>query len=162
MKRSLDNLLEVYMEVEAFDGALQHCKSLLPLEAIGFLVGRVYKVPKTEHLWTYVLGCIPGKSRSTRVHVEFVDGAMGEVVNVLRSQYKNSFIVGWYHSHPGYGCFLSDTDIDSQSAYFKEPYHVALVIDPARNLFDFYKQDTSSKYREASFCVDNFKGRFSP
>uniref|UniRef100_A0AC35TPF2 MPN domain-containing protein n=1 Tax=Rhabditophanes sp. KR3021 TaxID=114890 RepID=A0AC35TPF2_9BILA len=40
-------------------------------------------------------------------------------------------IVGWYHSHPGYGCWLSGIDVETQriNQQFTDPY-LAIVIDP--------------------------------
>jgi proteasome lid subunit RPN8/RPN11 len=29
----------------------------------------------------------------------------------------DGLIIGWYHSHPGYGIFMSDTDIQTQSRF---------------------------------------------
>jgi COP9 signalosome complex subunit 5 len=44
-------------------------------------------------------------------------------------------ICGWYHSHPGYGCWLSGIDVGTQMLYQKhqEPF-VAIVIDPHRTI----------------------------
>lgn len=39
-------------------------------------------------------------------------------------------IVGWYHSHPGFGIFLSDHDLFIQRNFFSDPMQVALVVDP--------------------------------
>ena len=39
-------------------------------------------------------------------------------------------IVGWYHSHPGFGLFLSEYDSFIQENFFIDPNHVALVVDP--------------------------------
>ncbi|KAF8755625.1 Mov34 protein [Rhizoctonia solani] len=43
--------------------------------------------------------------------------------------------IGWYHSHPGYGCWLSGIDVDTQSTNqkFQDPF-VAVVIDPNRTI----------------------------
>ncbi|KAG8347086.1 putative metallopeptidase [Trypanosoma vivax] len=43
--------------------------------------------------------------------------------------------IGWYHSHPGYGCFLSRTDVDTQrlSQAAQDPW-LAIVIDPVRTM----------------------------
>jgi COP9 signalosome complex subunit 5 len=43
--------------------------------------------------------------------------------------------VGWYHSHPGYGCWLSGVDVNTQSLHqtFSDPF-VAVVIDPDRTV----------------------------
>ncbi|ELU36317.1 jun coactivator Jab1 [Rhizoctonia solani AG-1 IA] len=40
--------------------------------------------------------------------------------------------IGWYHSHPGYGCWLSGIDVDTQSTNqkFQDPF----VIDPNRTI----------------------------
>ena len=42
---------------------------------------------------------------------------------------------GWYHSHPGYGPWLSGIDVGTQFLYQKhqEPF-VAIVIDPKRTV----------------------------
>lgn len=39
-------------------------------------------------------------------------------------------LLGWYHSHPGHGIFLSATDLNTQALWFRQPWHVALVYDP--------------------------------
>lgn len=46
---------------------------------------------------------------------------------------KKEHVCGWYHSHPGYGCWLSGIDVQTQMAYQKhqEPF-LAVVIDPVR------------------------------
>lgn len=38
-------------------------------------------------------------------------------------------VVGWYHSHPGYGCWLSGIDVSTQmlNQQFQEPF-VAIVV----------------------------------
>ena len=42
------------------------------------------------------------------------------------------FCVGWWHSHPGFGLFLSATDIKTHILSFQitRPHSVALVVDP--------------------------------
>lgn len=78
---------------------------------------------------------LPVEATETRVN------AMGEayeyIVKYVDSLENNSGkrpqIVGWYHSHPGYGCFLSRIDINTQSQnqQFQDPF-VAIVIDPIK------------------------------
>lgn len=43
--------------------------------------------------------------------------------------------IGWYHSHPGYGCWLSGIDVSTQmlNQNYQEPF-VAIVIDPVRTV----------------------------
>jgi len=46
---------------------------------------------------------------------------------------KQEHVCGWYHSHPGYGCWLSGTDVQTQMTYqsHQEPF-LAVVVDPIR------------------------------
>ena len=48
-------------------------------------------------------------------------------------------IVGWYHSHPGYGIFMSETDLNTQSKLLQfSPFVIALVVDPEINEFGIW------------------------
>lgn len=46
-------------------------------------------------------------------------------------------IVGWYHSHPGYDCWLSNIDMQTQqlNQSFQDPY-LAVVVDPKKSVSD--------------------------
>jgi hypothetical protein len=39
-------------------------------------------------------------------------------------------IVGWYHSHPGFGIFLSEHDLFIHRNFFGGPSQIAVVVDP--------------------------------
>ncbi|TPX37451.1 hypothetical protein SmJEL517_g00582 [Synchytrium microbalum] len=43
--------------------------------------------------------------------------------------------IGWYHSHPGYGCWLSGIDVSTQmlNQQYQDPW-VAIVVDPIRTI----------------------------
>lgn len=53
--------------------------------------------------------------------------------NKLAGRLEN--VVGWYHSHPGYGCWLSGIDVSTQmlNQQYQEPF-LAVVIDPTRTV----------------------------
>jgi proteasome lid subunit RPN8/RPN11 len=55
----------------------------------------------------------------------------------LRERGINRRRVGWYHSHPGHGIFLSGYDLDV-CENFSRPTHVALVVDPVNNDGGFF------------------------
>jgi len=48
---------------------------------------------------------------------------------------KSEGVIGWYHSHPGYGCWLSGIDVNTQSENQKhqDPW-AAVVIDPKQTM----------------------------
>jgi proteasome lid subunit RPN8/RPN11 len=54
-----------------------------------------------------------------------------EHINQEKDQkYSDLRIVGWYHTHPGFGIFLSDYDQFIQANFFDLPWNVAFVLDP--------------------------------
>jgi proteasome lid subunit RPN8/RPN11/phage tail protein X len=54
-----------------------------------------------------------------------------EQINQEKDQnYPDLRVVGWYHTHPGFGIFLSDYDQFIQKNFFDLPWNVAFVLDP--------------------------------
>ncbi len=44
-------------------------------------------------------------------------------------------VVGWYHSHPGFGCWLSGVDINTQQSFEAlNQRAVSIVIDPIQSV----------------------------
>jgi proteasome lid subunit RPN8/RPN11 len=48
----------------------------------------------------------------------------------LEEHFPGKKIVGWYHTHPKRGVFLSSYDTWLHNNFFSEPWQVALVIEP--------------------------------
>jgi COP9 signalosome complex subunit 5 len=47
---------------------------------------------------------------------------------------KTHRIIGWYHSHPSYGCWLSGIDVNTQERFQNntDPF-LAIVVDPIKS-----------------------------
>ena len=44
-------------------------------------------------------------------------------------------VVGWYHSHPGFGCWLSGVDVNTQQSFEAlNARAVAVVVDPIQSV----------------------------
>jgi 26S proteasome regulatory subunit N11 len=53
----------------------------------------------------------------------------------MLTQTRPETVVGWYHSHPGFGCWLSSVDINTQQSFEQlTPRAVAVVIDPIQSV----------------------------
>jgi proteasome lid subunit RPN8/RPN11 len=48
-------------------------------------------------------------------------------------------MVGWHHTHPNFGIFLSSMDIFIQENFFNLHWQVALVVDPVRETLGFLR-----------------------
>jgi len=66
----------------------------------------------------------------TRGSVTFTHETWNEINAVKDNQYPDLKIVGWYHSHPGFGLFLSGHDLFIHRNFFSAPWQVAVVSDP--------------------------------
>jgi COP9 signalosome complex subunit 5 len=62
-----------------------------------------------------------------KVCVHFIRPAFLELIPEQAKRLENA--VGWYHSHPGYGCWLSGIDVNTQmnNQQFQDPF-VAVVV----------------------------------
>ncbi|KOB66043.1 JAB-MPN domain protein [Operophtera brumata] len=60
---------------------------------------------------------------------------MTAYIEAAKTVGRHENAIGWYHSHPGYGCWLSGIDVSTQmlNQNFQEPF-VAIVIDPVRTI----------------------------
>jgi 26S proteasome regulatory subunit N11 len=48
---------------------------------------------------------------------------------------RPEMVVGWYHSHPGFGCWLSGVDVNTQQSFEQlNPRAVAVVVDPIQSV----------------------------
>lgn len=79
---------------------------------------------------------LPVEGTETRVNAHAdADEYMVEYLAACREQGRMENVVGWYHSHPGYGCWLSGIDVATQTTHqtFQDPF-LAVVIDPDRTI----------------------------
>src|SRR5262245_42626594 len=65
-----------------------------------------------------------------RATLTFTQDAWEHVHRVLDRDHPDLQIVGWYHSHPGFGIFLSEHDLFIHRNFFSGRSQIALVVDP--------------------------------
>jgi len=78
-----------------------------------------------------VAACIEGQNaEEAGAHVTFTQDTWEHIYAIKDQKYPEQRIVGWYHSHPGFGVFLSDHDTFIHKNFFSSPGQVAWVFDP--------------------------------
>lgn len=72
----------------------------------------------------------------TGVSVEAVDPVFqAKMLDMLKQTGRPEMVVGWYHSHPGFGCWLSGVDINTQQSFEAlSERAVAVVVDPIQSV----------------------------
>ncbi|MBI6546657.1 MAG: Mov34/MPN/PAD-1 family protein [Cyanobacteria bacterium NC_groundwater_1444_Ag_S-0.65um_54_12] len=119
----------VFMTTAALEAARQHGESDCSSEVGGILWGRIYR--NASQLVVDIVAALPAhQAIGTAVHLSFTSSAW-ETVFVGRAELpEDLLIVGWYHTHPGLGTFLSATDLQTQRSCFSQDWQVAIVLDP--------------------------------
>ena len=109
----------------------EHARSEPDAEICGVLVGNVYRDRNRPYL--HVEAGIRGEHATNEASgVTFTAETWTHVQEVLEKEYPGKRIVGWYHSHPDFGIFLSDLDLFIHRNFFNFPWQVAHVFDPVR------------------------------
>lgn len=116
---------QIVFAPQAMQECEEHCFSRVDVEVGGFLLGEV-----TDHSVEVRAVHPAAAAESRQTNLTFTHEAWDEILSKLDSEYSGLSIVGWYHSHPGFGCFLSEYDIFIQENFFSGPGQTALVIDP--------------------------------
>jgi len=70
------------------------------------------------------------------VSVEAVDPVFQtKMLEMLKQTGRPEMVVGWYHSHPGFGCWFSGTDVNTQQSFEQlNPRAVGVVVDPIQSV----------------------------
>jgi len=114
---------DVYAEIK------KHAEETVAVEQCGILVGNTCQDDVGKYL--IINGSIRGKhARNEGAQVVFTHETWDYIHSQMEANFKGRAIVGWYHTHPGFGIFLSDMDKFIQDYFFNQPFQVALVIDP--------------------------------
>jgi len=103
----------------------QHARASNTTEICGVLIGQ----DKDQRI--EVTASIEGENADQAgAHVTFTQDTWEHIYAVKDKKYPSERIVGWYHSHPGFGIFLSEHDTFIHKNFFSSPGQVAWVFDP--------------------------------
>lgn len=106
-------------------------------ESGGMLVGSVIEeFGKTNIV---ISGFVEAKySEGTPTTLKFTHQTWDYVHKEIEKKHKGKKIVGWIHTHPDFGIFLSEYDKFIHQNFFNDDHQVAYVVDPIQNIEGFY------------------------
>jgi len=110
---------------------LKHGRAGVPMEVMGLMLGEF-----VDDYTVRVIDVFAMPQSGTGVSVEAIDPVFQmNMVDMLKQTGRPEMVVGWYHSHPGFGCWLSGVDIQTQQSFESlNPRAVAVVIDPIQSV----------------------------
>ena len=104
-----------------------------PYERIGLLIGSFLD----DGLWVNEI--VAGGDGDSETSCVLSAEKLAKVADDIVKGRLDGRIVGWYHSHPGYGIFMSETDLNTHGKLLQfSPFVIALVVDPEMNEFGIW------------------------
>ena len=93
---------------------VMHTRSGGDIEVMGMMQGKVVG----DTFWVMDSFALPVEATETRVNAaadanEYLVNHIEDCERVNRPEN----VCGWYHSHPGYGCWLSGIDVNTEAMY---------------------------------------------
>ena len=123
----------VHLDPEVHRGVAEHAAADTSVEICGVLVGEWRK--DSEGPYAVVTNHIQCEGATSKfAEVTFTHESWAQINREMDSRYSEQRIIGWYHSHPDFGIFLSDRDCFIQENFFSGPGQIAYVVDPVRRL----------------------------
>lgn len=121
----------VYKEIHKFT------KNKTTNESGGVLVGTVIdEFGKTNIV---ISGFVEAKfCEATPTTLKFTHETWEYVHKEIERKHNGKKIVGWIHTHPDFGIFLSEYDKFIQQNFFSEEHQIAYVVDPIQHIEGFY------------------------
>jgi proteasome lid subunit RPN8/RPN11 len=129
---------DVQFDKATLDAISLHAREGAASEVGGILLGHM--AATSNHVHLVVMASLRAEAvRSSRIFVQFTHETWARLRKARHRDYPGLRVVGWYHSHPGFGLFLSNMDREFHSlAFGSRAWQVALVVDPSDNAIAVY------------------------
>merc|ERR1719488_340967 len=127
----VDTAEKVHISSLALLKMLKHGRAGVLMEVMGLMLG--------QFVDDFTINCVDVfamPQSGTGVSVEAVDPVFQtKMIEMLKQTGRPEIVVGWFHSHPGFGCWLSGVDINTQQSFEAlNPRAVAVVVDPVQSV----------------------------
>ena len=137
-----DNLqptVSVFLNRAAYIRVSVHSCSTDTVEVGGVLVGEWCTDKESGEQFVIVKHALPARhTLQGSVYLTFTQDSLVDLHEQIEKRFEGERIVGWYHTHPRMGIFLSHYDTWLHRNFFPEPWQVALVVEPYSSLGGFF------------------------
>ncbi len=142
----------VYVGEDAFDHAVERGGADTTREVGGILVGEVLKDDSGPFIRVDVaLDALHAEEKGAEL--TFTHATWEHLNKEMDTKYAGKKVVGWWHTHPGFGVFLSDRDQFIHRSFFNLPFQVALVYDPKSREHGVFTWRDNEPWRSRRYFV---------
>ncbi len=117
------------------------------VEVGGALIGSWCMDEQTGEQFVVVKHVLPARhTRQGSVYLTFTQDTLVDLHEQIDKRYEDEKIVGWFHTHPRMGIFLSHYDTFLHNNFFPEPWQVALVVEPFSSVAGFFIRQANGTF----------------
>jgi len=143
----------VVIREAVLEAILEFSEQDLTRERGGFLLGGVYGDAPQYIVVRHFHPAL--EAQGSLASLTFTHETWATLTREIETNFPSESLVGWQHTHPGLGVFLSAYDLFIQKNFFAQSWQIALVVDPRRQEFGFFHW-RQGEVRDCGFvCVED-------
>ncbi len=132
--------LPVFLDLRAADAIERHALRDTSVELGGVLLGKECLDDRSGRPFVWVTEALEARHyENTQASFTYTHDAWEDINRERDRLHPDLDIVGWYHTHPDFGIFLSGHDQFLHRNFFPQPLQVAYVVDPIRRTRGFFQ-----------------------
>jgi proteasome lid subunit RPN8/RPN11 len=157
-----DTDLPIFVDLDTMVDMENHAQTNTSVELGGVLLGGQY-IDGEGNPFVIVTDCLRADHfEATKGSFKFTHETWSDIQRRLSEYPDDLRMVGWYHTHPDWGVFLSGMDMFICDNFFNKPLDLALVIDPCRDdrgWFQWTTQGRRGTFRTGGFYLTSSRFR---
>jgi len=142
--------LPIYVDLDVMRDMEAHAATNTNVELGGVLLGWQAKDEAGKPFVQIVDSLRAEHFEATRGSFKFTHETWSEITRQRQKLHPELQLVGWYHTHPGWGIFLSEMDRFICDHFFAASEDVALVIDPRQQTRGWFQWQSSGELGQLS------------
>lgn len=155
--------VSVFMTRPAYIRTCVHACSA-EVEVGGVLIGQWCVNKEKDQQYIVVKHVLPARhTKQGSVYLTFTQDTLVDIHDQIETRFQGERIVGWFHTHPRMGVFLSHYDTFLHHNFFPEPWQVALVVEPFSSVAGFFIRQTDGIFDPSRYFgfyeMDGASGR---
>ncbi len=140
----------IYIDESAFDRICNNAENTR--EVGGILVGDVLQDKNGPFIKVdHVIEALHAEEKGTELTI--THETWNHIHEQMDKTHSGKRILGWYHTHPNFGIFLSEQDQFIQQSFFNLAFQVALVYDPVRKVHGVFSWRDSKPWRVRQYWI---------
>ncbi len=151
--------LPIFLDRKPADAIERHALRDTSVELGGIMLGHECVDDQTGEPFVWVTESLEAKHyENTQASFTYTHDSWEEITRERDRLYPDLDIVGWYHTHPDFGVFLSSHDLFIHRNFFSQPLQLAYVVDPIRQTRGFFRWRDGGLDQVGGYYVSSDRG----